>query len=187
MPRLRFDALTACIQMTADQRRSVLRGWKLPPSLLPVARSRHGFNPFTTQPTVTSSRLPTVEVVPDPDAVRHPALDELPWVDTDDFGTDAFVAVATDLLGWSAADATDELSRFLVGPDLANDAFAIFPDELARALSVVDASQVPMLGEQAAQYANLERDMCRAVLDRLVPFMRSAIDSGRDVFHWTLR
>jgi hypothetical protein len=179
----------ACFQMSDAEFAATLRGWKHPPPLGEELVRRSGVNPFTKTPFVIAGRLPTrAETPPDADAVRSPRVWHLPWIDVGGVRGFHFDNLAMILLGWSREYAGGEVSlAFVSGPDV-NDWFVLFPQRVVDAIAAIPADQIQAV---AARWRTSDAmnplEQSETLLPRLVPFMRSALASGRRVYFWGSR
>jgi hypothetical protein len=181
---------SACFQMSDAEFATALRGWKHPPPLGEEIVRRSGVNAFTKKPFVMARRSPIREKTPpDAGAVRSPKMWHMPWIDVGEVYGFHFDNLAMILLGWSQDYASGEVSSaFVNGPEDVNDWFLLFPRRVVDAIAAIPEDQIPA---NAARWGTSDAmtpiEDAGALLQRLVPFMRSALATGRRVYFWGSR
>lgn len=188
---------SACFLIGTREFDEHLCGWRRPLDLLAQPTERRGYKPFTREPVVFWSRLPQEPAAAAPDALRRLDLSRLAWTGLAGLQPWDMGELGKLLLRWSVDEARDQWSRFVQGPEDANDILFVFPVELREKLRTLTREELRSAAEAWAAVLEGESDgsdepsmtaeSALEVLTSLRSLFQSDAALNREAFYWTSR
>jgi hypothetical protein len=189
-----METWTAFHLASDEEFHAAFRGWKHSPPLLPTPVARHMSDPQNDEPVTIVSRVSDFIPRPDPGATRQPDVSRLPMLPLKNIGKIEIGQLGRALLGWSARDATDEVTgRVVYGPLIDSLMFEIAP-ALVQRLAGLTPEELPEYANawigvrqaEASPFGTPEpsRAPWLETLGKLAAFSVEAVAGGRRMYAW---